>query len=430
MKAPVEFEALGELPTGWRWQQLQDLAADPRQDIVDGPFGSNLKASEYVDEGVPIARLQNVDRNQFIDKNIRCVTEAKAAELARHRFQPGDILLTKLGDPLGKACIVPAAIGGGVIVADLVRIRPDLGRVDRKYLTYALNSPAVIRQLERHTKGTTRPRVNLSVVRELPIPVAPRDEQGSVVAEIEKQFSRLDEAVANLKRVKANLRRQRAAVLRAAVAGTLLGDEQRVQWIDMTIGDVGEVISGLTKNPKREGLPRKLPYLRVANVYANELRLDQIEYIGVADRELDKLLVRQGDLLIVEGNGSPDQIGRVALWDGSIDNCVHQNHLIKVRFGGRVTSQWAMTWLLSPGGRHEIERVSSSTSGLHTLSTGKVARLPIPVPPVHEQKRIVAEVDRRLSIVREVEAEIDANLARARALRQAVLAKAFAGAAQ
>jgi type I restriction enzyme S subunit len=87
--------------------------------------------------------------------------------------------------------------------------------------------------------------------------------------------------------------------------------------------------------------------------------------------------------------------------------------------------QWAMTWLLSPGGRHEIERVSSSTSGLHTLSTGKVARLPIPVPPLPEQRRIVAEVDRRLSIVRGVEAEVNANLKRAQALRQAILARAF-----
>jgi type I restriction enzyme S subunit len=267
-----------------------------------------------------------------------------------------------------------------------------------------------------------------ALARGVPFVWAPPAEQERIVAEIEKQFSRLDEAVANLKRVKANFRRQRAAILRDAVAGTLVGDAQRAEWIDTTIGDVGEVISGLTKNPKREGLPRKLPYLRVANVYANELRLDEIELIGVADKELDKVLVRQGDLLIVEGNGSPDQIGRVALWDGSIENCVHQNHLIKVRFGSRVTPQWALAWLLSPTGRHEIESVSSSTSGLHTLSTGKVARLLIPVPPVAEQHRIVAEVDRRLSIVREVEAEVDANLKRARALRQAVLARAFASA--
>lgn len=275
--------------------------------------------------------------------------------------------------------------------------------------------------------GTTRLKLTQAAMRQIRVPVAPWRVMEQVVAEIEKQFSRLDDAVANLKRVKSNLRRQRATIHQTAVEGKLLGDERRNEWIDATIGEVGQVISGLTKSPKREALPQKFPYLRVANVYANELRLDQIEYIGVAEQELDKLLVREGDLLVVEGNGSPDQIGRVALWDGSIQNCVHQNHLIKVRFGVRVTPRWALTWLLSPAGRQEIEGVSSSTSGLHTLSTGKVARLPIPVPPVIEQHRIVAEVDRRLSIVREVEAEVDANLKRAQALRQAVLARAFRG---
>jgi type I restriction enzyme, S subunit len=426
----VEFEALGALAKGWSWQPLQNLTDNPRRDIVDGPFGSNLKASEYVDQGVPIARLQNVDRNEFIDKNIRCVTEHKAADLIRHRFEPGDILLTKLGDPLGKACIVPPAAGSGVIVADLVRIRPSAGRVDIKYLAYALNLPAVIRQLERHTKGTTRPRVNLGVVRELPIPVAPRDQQESVVAEIEKQFSRLDEAVANLKRVKANLKRYKAAVLKAAVEGLLFNnglskEPKRARWRYVQVGEVAQVISGLTKNPKRQQHPRKFPYLRVANVYANELRLDEIEYIGVADNEVEKLLLCAGDMLVVEGNGSPAQIGRVALWDGSIPNCVHQNHLIKVRFDPDVLPQWALLWLLSPGGRHEIAQVASSTSGLHTLSTGKIARLPMPLPPLVEQSRIVADVDCRLSILREGEAAVDANQKRAQALRQSVLARTF-----
>ena len=60
-----------ELPEGWCWAKLEDLVDNPKADIVDGPFGSNLKASEYRESGVPIIRIQNVDRNQFVDKNIR-----------------------------------------------------------------------------------------------------------------------------------------------------------------------------------------------------------------------------------------------------------------------------------------------------------------------------------------------------------------------
>jgi type I restriction enzyme S subunit len=293
-----------------------------------------------------------------------------------------------------------------------------------KYYKYLLDSLNLVR-LDRSTAVPGLSRDDYNAVQ---VTIAPPREQKRIVAEIEKQLSRLDEAVANLKRVKANLKRQRSAILKSAVAGTLVPDGGAAGWKQEQIGAVGAVISGLTKNPKRQQLPRKMPYLRVANVYANELRLDEIEEIGVADHEIEKLLLKPGDLLVVEGNGSPDQIGRVALWDGSIPNCVHQNHLIKIRFGKEVLPDWAMTWLLSPGGRHEIEQVSSSTSGLHTLSSGKIARLPIPLPRLAEQQRIVAEVDRRLSIVREVDVEVDANLKRAQSLRQATLHAAFGGA--
>lgn len=174
--SPVEndFDELYPLPAGWRWQPLEALVRDPKSDIVDGPFGSNLKASEYQDEGIPIARLQNVDRNRFIEKHIKYVTPEKASQLSRHGFEPGDVLMTKLGDPLGKACLAPPNIARGVIVADLVRVRVRDDDVDRRYLTYAINSPFVVRQFEKHVKGTTRPRVNLGLVRKLPIPVVPR----------------------------------------------------------------------------------------------------------------------------------------------------------------------------------------------------------------------------------------------------------------
>lgn len=130
---------------------------------------------------------------------------------------------------------------------------------------------------------------------------------------------------------------------------------------------------------------------------------------------------------MVEGNGSPDQIGRVALWDGSIDPCVHQNHLIKVRFVARALGKLVLHWLLSASGREHIKRVASSTSGLYTLSISKVQALPVPLPSLAEQEEIVREVERRLSILQEVEAEVEANLKRAARLRQAILKRAFEG---
>ena len=381
------------------------------------PIRPRVKPADYSD--LPFIGMEHIEAHSM--KLLGTVPAGTMKSSAVH-FKPGDVLYGRLRPYLNK---VYRPSFEGLCSAEFI-VLPENERIDGAYLKYFLNSSTFARYAS-HLNAGDRPRVDFDQLASYEIALPDKSEQRRIVAEIEKQFSRLDEAVANLKRVKANLKRYKAAVLKAAVEGELIDGTDRAGWRQMQISDVARIISGLTKNPKRSALPRKLPYLRVANVYANELRLDDIEHIGVADSEVEKLLLRRGDLLVVEGNGSADQIGRVALWDGSIADCVHQNHLIKVRLGPEVEPPWALNWLLSPGGRHEIEQVSSSTSGLHTLSTGKIGRLPIPLPPIVQQRQIVAEVDRRLSIVREVEAEVDANLKRAQALQQAVLARSFGG---
>lgn len=193
------------------------------------------------------------------------------------------------------------------------------------------------------------------------------------------------------------------------------------------MSDVGRTSGGLTKNQKRESLARKAKYLRVANIYSNELRLDHISEIGVTDEEFSKSRLEKGDLLFVEGNGSLDQIGRVAVWDGSIPDITHQNHLIRFSPDGLLDSQFAMLFMISPVGRDLIKAQASSTSGLHTLSISKIANLPVPICSPAEQAEIIRILDARLTAADRMEAEIDAALSRSGALRQSILKRAFAG---
>jgi type I restriction enzyme S subunit len=183
---------VSELPESWIAAALHEIVPDPQQDIVDGPFGSNLKANEYQDSGIPIIRLQNVARNRFLEKNIKFITHDKADELQRHNFVAGDIAITKLGDPLGKAAIIPPSLSRGVIVADIVRLRVDEEYADPRYLTYAINSPDVCDELAEKTKGTTRPRVNLGHIRSLQIPVAPLNEQKRIADKLDAVLARVD----------------------------------------------------------------------------------------------------------------------------------------------------------------------------------------------------------------------------------------------
>ncbi len=468
-KTEFEFDIPESLPDGWKWMPLEDLMDLPKQDIVDGPFGSNLKASEYVEEGIPIARLQNVDRNAFVHKNIKYVTRQKAEELARHTFKSGDILITKLGDPLGEACIAPTSIEHGVIVADLVRVRPAENKVDRRYLTYAINSPLVARQFEKHTKGTTRPRVNLGMIRKLPIPVAPREMQAGVVAEIEKQFSRIDEAVANLKRVKANLKRYKAAVLKAAVEGRLVETEaelarregrsfetgaqllqriletRRSQWKgkgkykEPTVLDTTELpespegwvwatieqLTWLVTSGSR-GWGDYYSDDGVLFIRAQDIKTDSLNVQGVArvtipaDAEGIRSGVSSQDILITITGAN---VTKSALVPSLDEVAFVSQHVALLKLSQPDIASFVFNWIVSPSNGRKVLESWAYGAGKPGLSLEQVRTLPVALPPLSEQSRIVAEGDRRLSILGETEAQVTAILNRAERLRNSILVK-------
>ena len=95
-------------------------------------------------------------------------------------------------------------------------------------------------------------------------------------------------------------------------------------WKEVLLGEISEIQGGLQVTKRRNSLPVEVPYLRVANVYRNYLDLDEIKKIRLTERELKRTSLEKGDLLVVEGHGNPNEVGRVAMWDGSISPCVHQ----------------------------------------------------------------------------------------------------------
>ncbi len=197
------------------------------------------------------------------------------------------------------------------------------------------------------------------------------------------------------------------------------------QWV--RLHSIAEVSGGLTKNQKRHDLPRKMKYLRVANVYPDKILIDDVREIGVTAEESRSVTLEAGDLLIVEGNGSIEQIGRVAMWHGELPVCGHQNHLIRVRLATESDPRLILHFLLSPIGRDLIVKEASSTSGLHTLSISKVGNLFVPVTSVAEESEVVFRVDTELSRIDKAVEEIDSQLAKSTVLRDSILKKAFFG---
>jgi type I restriction enzyme S subunit len=405
-------------------------------------------------------------------------------------IKPGDLLISRCNTvELVGASVLVGECRPRLLLSDKSLRLVVAKAIDRKWLQTIMSSHMVRQQMSDVATGSSNSMRNISQdkIKAVRFPLPPLPEQHRIVEKTDELFSDLDAGVSALERAKANLKRYRASVLKSAVEGRLTEEwrkehpqmedgqmlldrilrERREKWEEdqlaqfkkkgkepaknwqskydepsapdtselpelpegwvwATVDQVAPPTGGLTKNPNRGSFNRKLPYLRVANVYSNELRLGEMEEIGVEDAELERLLLCKGDLLVVEGNGSKDQIGRVAVWDGSIEPCVHQNHIIKAR-PAHGMSLWMLSFLVSPNGRNSIEKVASSTSGLYTLSISKVASLPIPLPPLAEQEQIVALVEERLSQIYSAEKTIDAELIRSKRLRQSILKRAFEG---
>lgn len=164
-------------------------------------------------------------------------------------------------------------------------------------------------------------------------------------------------------------------------------------WEWARIDDLADVQGGIQKTQFRRPVKEHYPYLRVANVQRDALDLREVERFELAKDELAKWRLRAGDLLIVEGNGSETEIGRCAVWTGAIDPCVYQNHLIRVRCPEVACIEFIRLFLNSPSGRAEMKRLAITTSGLFNLSVGKIRNFVVPLPPLAEQRRIVARVN-------------------------------------
>ncbi|MDX4060275.1 restriction endonuclease subunit S [Aliarcobacter skirrowii] len=214
-------DVFAELKEKYGLNILSDSVANPKKDIVDGPFGSNLKATEYIDSGIPIIRLQNIQRFQFIEKDIKFVSEEKAQQLQRHTFISGDIVITKLGDPLGKSCIVPNFLENGIIVADVIRVRVDETKSNSRYINYSINSPISINQFSDSSTGATRQRVKLTMVRDLKIPLPPLPTQQKVVSYLDEISNKMEKIKQIQKDKMQSLKELKASILDKAFKGEL-----------------------------------------------------------------------------------------------------------------------------------------------------------------------------------------------------------------
>lgn len=299
-------------------------------------------------------------------------------------FEQGDVLLAKITPCMenGKAVFVediPHKIGFGS--TEFHVIRPS-SEIDGRYLFYMLWNPIFRGIAERNMTGTAgQKRVPTDFLKRYKIPLPPLEEQRRIAAILDKA-----DAVRRKRKEAIALTEE---LLRSAFLD-MFGDPvtNPKGWEIASLGDISKVQGGLQVTTKRNTNPLEVPYLRVANVYRDRLVLDEIKFIRVTQQELERTKLQTGDLLIVEGHGNSEEIGRSSVWDSSIPNCTHQNHLIRVKLDlKRAEPTYISAFLNSSGGRRQLTQFGKTTSGLNTISTSNVKATNIMLPPLSEQKK-------------------------------------------
>lgn len=430
-----------ELPAGWVWTTLGDVSDTTRK---------KRHPQDY--PNMPFIGLEHVE-----SETMRLLGTTTAAEMssAAEYFEPGDVLYGRLRPYLNK---VFRPDFEGLCSAEFIIFRRVEG-VDSRYLQYFLNSSPFV-SFATHINAGDRPRVNFDQLADYPFPLASEPEQRRIVAKIEELLTSLEAGVAGLNRIQAALKRYRAAVLKAACEGRLLpqdpNDEpaekllERIlaerranynepkspnaEWLPvLPVGWSWASLDSLLSEPLSNGksvpsVKSGFPILRLTALRDGGIDLTQTKLGALSPEQAERFLVHRGDFLVSRGNGSIKLVGRGGLITTEPGRVAYPDLLIRVRVIQELCAPQFLSAIWSSSLiRQQIETVARTTAGIFKINQQDMERFVTPLPPLATQYRIVAEVERRLSVVSQSEKMIEANLVRAERLRQAILRRAFEG---
>lgn len=439
---------MSELPPGWSKATIADLLADGL--FVDGDWVESKDQDENGD--VRLTQLADVGDGVWRDRSNRFMTSVKAKELGCTVLEPGDVLIARMPDPLGRACLFPGDDKPAVTVVDVAIARPGRTGVDPRWLMYFLNAPSTRLGISAYEAGSTRKRVSRKNLEKIEVPVPPLEEQKRIVERLDTALSLLDANEAALKRTTKRITSARRSLLRAAAAGSLVPQDSSEEsaptllarggwasaedtenvpagWADASLGDVLERIEA-GKSFRAEGRPAKADEVGVIKVSAmtwGAFKPTENKVLP-ADVEInDRWRIHKGDLLVSRANTSA-YVGASVLVGQDHPNLVLSDKSLRLVPLGWVNVRWLHLALSSPAARAQISAAATGTKeSMRNISQAKLRAVRLLVPPPSEQERIVAAFDRYESVIAAAAASLQAADGKSRALRSSVLKAAFEG---
>ncbi|HNA86293.1 MAG TPA: restriction endonuclease subunit S [Nitrospira sp.] len=457
MSAVIESR---DIPISWQLVPLKELGV-----WSGGGTPSKAKPEFWTNGSIPWVSPKDMKTERIIDSEDH-ITKAAVMESTAKLIPEGSVLVVTRSGILSHTLPVAITTVPVTVNQDLKAITPKDG-VLPEYVAWALRCFARKILNTCSKQGTTVASIETAALHRFEIPLAPLDQQKRIVAEIEKQFSRLDEAVANLKRVKANLKRYKAAVLKAAVEGRLVETDAELARREGRSYETGAQLLQRILETRRSQWQGKgkykepaapdttaLPELPDGWVWAT---VDQLAVVGTGATPArgNQQYYDGGDIPWVTSgvvnqayiDSASEFVTPKALAETNLTLYPTGTLLVAMYGEGKTrgkcaelrisaTTNQALAALQADADvrnflrlflEHNYEETRKVALGgvQPNLNLSLVRSIQVPIPPLPEQHRITSEVDRHLSLLREIEAQVDANLQRAQTLRQAVLAQSF-----
>lgn len=357
------------LPQSWKMSTIEDACSL----VTDGTHNSPT----VQDQG-PFLYITSKNIRPFRLDLSTAGHVTRDVHAAIHRACPvefGDVLFVKDGANTGNAAVNTLKEPFSLL-SSVALLKPKKDTLEPVYLVHWLNCDEGYRCMTQNMSGSAIRRLVLNEIRTRRFPLPPLPEQRRIAAILEKADA---------------IRRKREESIH------LTEEVQRSTFLDMfgdpathavkPLADLAEVVSGVTKGRKLNGRAITVPYLRVANVQDGFLNLDEIKTIEALPNEVESLSLKDGDIVMTEG-GDHDKLGRGAIWNASIPNCIHQNHVFRVRVDRQsLLPSYFAAFLRTSQAKRYFLRCAKKTTNLASINMTQLRGLPVPVPSIALQRK-------------------------------------------
>ena len=355
--------------------------------------GDWIESKDQSDKGIRLVQTGNIGEGLYLEKEERAkyVSEETFESLKCTEIYPGDILISRLPEPVGRACIIPRKKERMITAVDCTICRVDESIVSKEYLCYFMRSNAYYTKLLGSVTGTTRKRISKKNLGNIELEIPPKEEQTDVVSQLECLINVI------------NSRNKELQLLDDIIKARfveMFGDMylNSKGWPEAKLESMADVVSGITKGRKTKAEDlTEVPYMAVSNVKDGYIDWTTVKTIEATQQEIEQYRLLADDVLMTEG-GDPDKVGRGAIIKEPLENCIHQNHIFRVRLDeSMILPEFFAEYLQHQRSKRYFLGCAKQTTGIASINMTQLRALPVLMPPLSKQEEFVlfkAQVDK------------------------------------